>query len=347
MGWETALGAIGSSLIGGGLSFLGGQSTAASQAALAREQMQTQADLQRELATRNEYLQQLFASNQLQWRAQDARNAGIHPLFAMGAQPISASGLAGSISPPGLPTASGHEAWQQMGQDVARAVLAHGDSEERKAATEIARANLALQQDKALADTDLTRAQTQLAISQARRLEGQVGPPFPGGSSSGDVRIGPHGAFEFKPTEVIPHHPGDRSTVGGPANPVVKFGWSSNGALQIFANDKLISDQEIENPFMIRWLITDGFPSGIGATTEKHARTVMAHIKSEYPKAIGYEFDPVKVGYVPVFTRSQTSRDRSGSLGDTRFDLHRPGRGMTAGHARMLGYPKGGIRSQF
>lgn len=320
MVWPAVI-AAGASLAGGAMSFFGGQSEQASQAALAREQMQTQADLQRELATRNEYLQQLFASNQLQWKAQDARNAGIHPLFAMGAQPMSASGLGGSISPPGLPTASGHEAWQQMGQDVGRAVLSYADRQERKAATELATQQLALTSERQAAEIDLTRAQTQVAISQARRLAGQIGPAWPTGSSTGDVWIGPHGQFESDPIKINPHHPGDRSTVAGPAAPINRFGWSSNGSLQLFANDKLITDQEIDNPFMLRWLYTEGFPSSVGGVTAGHMKTIMAHIKSEYPKAIGYQFDVRKMGYVPVFKETgQRPGDRSGSLGDTRFN---------------------------
>lgn len=306
MVWPAVI-AAGASLAGGAMSFFGGQSAQASQAALAREQMATQADLQRELATRNEYLQQLFASNQLQWRAQDARNAGIHPLFAMGAQPMSAAGLGGSISPPGLPTASGHEAWQQMGQDVGRAVLAHADHEERKAATALATQQLALTQERQAAEIDLTRAQTAVAISQARRLNGQVGPPFPtpggtspGGGRSGDVVVGRLGKFESDPVKVATTNPNDVGTMAGPGQPVTQYGWQ-NGVLMPFPNNQLIQDQEVTNPLMIRYLYNEYMPAWLGHMQREQIQAISSAIKSAFPNSVGFEFSRVRGGYVPIF----------------------------------------------
>lgn len=304
MVWEAAAIGAGASLVGNALEYLGGRQSQADQIAWAREQMTRQEQLQRELATRSEYLQQLFASNQLQWKAQDARNAGIHPIFAMGASPVSASGYAGSLSPVGGPSGNPAEAFGDMGQDISRMAIAVMDNKERRRATELAREQYALGAEQRMAEIDLTRAQTQVALSQAARLRGQVGPGYPSDQDQGEVRQSALGPYISRPTDVTPHAPDDRSTVAGPANPLIKFGWSSRGALQIFANDKLISDQELENPFMLRWLATEGFPTSVGAVTAKHMKTVLAHIRSEYPNATGYYFDVEKVGYMPLFGRA-------------------------------------------
>lgn len=82
-------------VIGGGLGLLGGM--------MGRENQKDQEALQRE-----------FAQSGIQWRVQDAKAAGVHPLFALGASPA-------SYSPTVNPMAS---AVGQMGQDVSRSALA-------------------------------------------------------------------------------------------------------------------------------------------------------------------------------------------------------------------------------
>lgn len=102
-------------LISAGASLLGG--------VLGRKDAQKRED--RNLA-RQEALQREFAQNGIQWRAEDARKAGISPIYAMGApttsySPISVGGgdggLAGSIS--------------QAGSDIGRAIDATRSTTER------------------------------------------------------------------------------------------------------------------------------------------------------------------------------------------------------------------------
>jgi hypothetical protein len=62
-----------------------------------------------------------FAQNAIQWKVADAKKAGIHPLVALGANPITPSAtMVGS--PPSHSTAS---AMSNMGQDISRAMSAH------------------------------------------------------------------------------------------------------------------------------------------------------------------------------------------------------------------------------
>lgn len=86
-------------LIGGGIKLLGGLFGQSSQEKQAKQNI----ELQRE-----------FAQNGIQWKAEDARKAGIHPLYAMGAQTTSFSPV--SV---GTPLA---DAMSSFGQDVSRSI---------------------------------------------------------------------------------------------------------------------------------------------------------------------------------------------------------------------------------
>lgn len=69
-----------------------------------------------------------FAQNQIKWRVQDAKEAGIHPLFALGAQTISPSFGAGSSFHSGV----GAQAdLSSLGQGIDRAISAKATAKER------------------------------------------------------------------------------------------------------------------------------------------------------------------------------------------------------------------------
>lgn len=93
-------GAILPSLIGGAAKLVGGlfSKNAAEKAA------DKQADLQRQ-----------FAQNAIQWKVEDAKKAGIHPLYAMGANTV-------SYQPVSVGDTSLGSAFSDMGQDLSRAV---------------------------------------------------------------------------------------------------------------------------------------------------------------------------------------------------------------------------------
>lgn len=107
------------SLISAGASLIGGL-IGSNNEKKARQQAEAQ-------ALRQEQLQREFAQNSIQWRVQDAKAAGLHPLAALGAQtqsysPISVGYQPGSAMP---------NAVAQMGQDIGRAVSARGTQQER------------------------------------------------------------------------------------------------------------------------------------------------------------------------------------------------------------------------
>lgn len=114
-------------------------------------------------AERNIALQKEFAQSGIQWKVQDAQKAGIHPLYALGANTT-------AFSPVSIGTPSGNpmgEGLARMGQDLSRAVTATSTTGQRANAlmTGLATENAGLQ-------NELLRA-------QIAKLKAQVGPPIP------------------------------------------------------------------------------------------------------------------------------------------------------------------------
>lgn len=97
--------------------------------------------------------QQDFARMGVQWRVQDARAAGIHPLAAMGAQLASASPVSVGITPdrqtastlPELKGSSPGAGIASMGQDIGRAIQAMQPDAARQVAVSEAKQKLDIQ----------------------------------------------------------------------------------------------------------------------------------------------------------------------------------------------------------
>lgn len=145
-------------LIGAGSSLLGGwlNSQSADKANAANLAM----------AERNIDLQKQFAKSGIRWKVEDAKHAGIHPLYALGAQttsfsPVSAGAVADTSLGSGLASA---------GQDISRAMNATRTSSERDAAF-----------TKTLQDLQLTKfgLENELLASQIQKLKSNTNPPFP------------------------------------------------------------------------------------------------------------------------------------------------------------------------
>lgn len=112
-----------------------------------------------------------FAQSGIQWRVQDARAAGIHPLAAMGV-PLS-SGPSVSVGGTDWSSALG-----SMGQDISRAAGAVQTPNERKQAATLS----SLQLERAGLENELLR-------SQIARANQPVNPPLPSPTSAGDALL--------------------------------------------------------------------------------------------------------------------------------------------------------------
>lgn len=127
-------------------------------------------DAAAEMAANNIALQREFAQNGIQWKAADAKAAGIHPLFAMGAQ-------TSSFSPVSLgtqPESNFAGGLGSMGQDITRAINATRTQADRDEA--FTKTMRGLQIEKATLENDALR--TSLASSIARQKQNQ-NPPMP------------------------------------------------------------------------------------------------------------------------------------------------------------------------
>lgn len=187
--WDKLISA-GSTLLGGLL----GRSDAKD----AREQTNA-------LADKNIAMQREFAQHGIRWRVEDAKAAGIHPIYALGSggasfSPVSAAFTADTSLPNALASA---------GQDIGRAIHSTRTGSERAGA--LSSAATKLQLEGLSLDNDLKR--TEIASKAARLRSDQVGPPAPGsdymmpGQSSSGIKE--------KPLEVAPGHKSDASQESG------------------------------------------------------------------------------------------------------------------------------------
>lgn len=123
MGWGSIVG----SALGAATSLFGVNKSAKSQSAanaanmaLAREQMQYQKDL---------------AQNQVQWRVEDAKKAGLHPLAALGISPMSYSPVQGTAVGADYSGLNGvGDSLAQMGQNIDAHIMNAKTKEERQKA---------------------------------------------------------------------------------------------------------------------------------------------------------------------------------------------------------------------
>lgn len=142
-------------LIGAGASLLGGVLSNK-----ANEKANKQAQ---ENALRQEALQKEFAQSGIQWKVQDAEKAGIHPLYALGANTVSYSPTSVGTTP------NSFDFIGDAGQNIGRAIQSGSSQTQRVAALQLTAAQL--QNEGLMLDNDLKRTQ----LFSAARLAGQPG----------------------------------------------------------------------------------------------------------------------------------------------------------------------------
>lgn len=149
-------------LISAGASILGGFMN---RDAAREAQAQTQANLQQQYLNQKE-----FAQQGIKWRVNDARRAGIHPLYALGAQ-------TSSYTPQSVSFAADNSLGNSLsaaGQDIGRAINATRTSSERESAfTQTAQR---LQLEGMGLDNQIKQASL---ASSIQRLRANSNPPLP------------------------------------------------------------------------------------------------------------------------------------------------------------------------
>lgn len=116
---------------------------------------------------RHYQMQKEFAQHGIRWRVEDAKKAGIHPLYALGAPSFSPGGVSVGGSSSG---SNRGDVLASMGQDISRAIMSTRTNRERSEQAH------KLQLEHGALQNELLRAQIR---SVNARLVQQSGPPMP------------------------------------------------------------------------------------------------------------------------------------------------------------------------
>lgn len=119
-----------------------------------------------QMAQENIRLQKKFAQEGIQWKVKDARKAGVHPLYALGAQTHSFAPVSVGLTPD---TAMG-DALSKAGQNIGRAVAAGSTPTQRATAYERTIQALSVER----ASLENAKLRSEIASQTA-----QIGPPIP------------------------------------------------------------------------------------------------------------------------------------------------------------------------
>lgn len=165
------LGSVVSGAIGAAGALLGGKQAAANQAKMAQQNYEHQKE---------------FAQNGIRWKVSDAKAAGIHPLYALGASTASYSPVSGYGGDSGISDAAA-----QFGQGIGRAVEAGMTREERQ--RENAKREMQETFDLALRQQELEAGRERISESRLRNklLEQQILMQFAGSQKALLRGLGP------------------------------------------------------------------------------------------------------------------------------------------------------------
>lgn len=229
MVWPAIIGA-GASIAGSGLGALVSSSNAAAANAAQERNMWQQYQFQRE-----------FAENGIRWKVEDAKRAGIHPLFALGGSTATYSPSAFSVAQDSTP-----QFLSQMGQDVSRAIRSTQTAPERTL-SDYERQRQAQELERGQLQNDYLRTQI-MGANKSLLGPTQVGPTMP--SSTAPLPAATVGAYEAKPPEVLNTQPGNSGVTAGPAQPSVR--WERNPDGSVFAMPTSNMD-DFSSPGYLNW----------------------------------------------------------------------------------------------
>lgn len=223
---------------------------------------------------KNYQAQKEFAQNSVQWKVKDASKAGVHPLYALGAQTTSFSpsyagdsSLAGSLA--------------QAGQDIGGAIDRTRTAPQKLDA--VARTAQALELERAGLQNDLLR--TQIAEAKART----AGPAFP---SAVDPYILPGQGDSGVKTQALEVNATRKGSPHMEAGPVADIGFSrteSGGLAPVYSSDV---KERLEDDWggMLAWNLRNRILPNLG----------FSHKLPPPPQGSAWSWNPLTQSYEPV-----------------------------------------------
>lgn len=203
---------------------------------------------QKKATQQNIAYQKEFAQKGIQWKVEDAKQAGIHPLAALGANTT-------SYSPSSVGSNHMANALAKAGQDVSGAVSRTMNSKQRMLDT-LAVKNAQVQLDGNVIDNQIKQA-------QLLKMQGTNNPPFPmetGNFISGQGNTPPKGGVLPVPKEIVSGKNGTTSGVSSATQ------WIKNrdGSYSIAPSKTAIETHENDMLGGLEWLIQNRLMPAFG-----------------------------------------------------------------------------------
>lgn len=230
---------------------------------------------QEEANEKNAAMQREFAQNSIQWKAADAKKAGIHPLYGIGAQTITPQ--ASYVGDTSLPNALA-----QTGQNIGSSIDATRTAPQKL--TAYAQAAQTLELERASLQNDLLR--TQIAEAAARTASA---PPFPAAVDPYNMPGQPQSGVKHVPMERI-MSPHNAFTEGGPVTDLGYTNTAHGGLAPVMSKDA-----------------KDRLEEDTWGTLGWNVRNRLIPMMTPYSMK-GYVFDPVSMQYVPASYRRRYGR---------------------------------------
>lgn len=232
--------------------------------------------------------QREMAQNSISWRVQDAKNAGISPLVALGAPTFSPSI---SIPSNSYESADPGAGFRQMGQGAGDLVKALTRKDKDQSVSQIIQAAQQVQSN----DLDI-----QIKGAQLRMLEKQIArpdaPDITAGAGAGQSTVKSPTAFEIKPAEITSQAPGTSTSEAGPPIADTRFMRTPSG-VRSFPAAKTLDDTDIFNPEYLEWAWRNKvFPNKARAPTPEY-------MAKHFPGSIGAKWNQWELEWQPIYPK--------------------------------------------
>lgn len=223
----------------------------------------------------NAALQREFAKNSIQWKVEDAKKAGVHPLYGLGAQTVAAQ-------PSYVGDNSLGEGLAQASQSIGSAIDRTRTAPQKLDA--VARTAQALELERAGLQNDLLR--TQIAETKART----AGPAFPAAVDPYVIPGQGDSGVKTNQLEVNSTYPGHPSIEAGPVADVGFTRTDSGGLAPVYSSD---AKTRLEDDWggMMAWNLRNRLLPSVGMNTTALPKPRPGH---------AWQFNPLRQEYYEV-----------------------------------------------